>query len=134
MKHILIACLLTASLIVPGQALRAAGQAETTAPAPKTVMKPKQMPFRGKIREVDKDKKMITLAGKEKSRSFRITATTRIHRDGTVLALPDVKVGSMVGGLARANASGEWEVVTLNLGVKGAQPKPDETESDDSTE
>jgi hypothetical protein len=134
MKRILIACLLTTSLLIPGQGSRAGEEPAASAPAAKPAAKAKQMPFRGKINQVNADTKMITLAGKEKDRSFRITTTTRIHRDGTPLAFADVKAGAMVGGLARANEAGEWEVVTLNLGVKGSQPAPNESDSGTSSE
>jgi hypothetical protein len=134
MKRILIACLITTTLLVPGHLLRAEDQPAPVAGAKTTAAKPKQMPFRGKISEINKTDRTITLAGKEKSRTFKVMATTRIHRDGTTLAFDDVKTGSMVGGLARANEAGTWEIVTLNLGIKGSQPKPDESAAEESEE
>jgi hypothetical protein len=76
------------------------------------------MPFYGSVKAVDLKAKTFTLAGKEKDRVFVITDTTRIHDSGEARELADVQVGRKVGGLAKANAAGKWEVATLNLGVK----------------
>jgi hypothetical protein len=85
---------------------------------PKPSTKVKQMPFRGKIVKVDPEKKIIALAGKERDRLFQITEQSRIRKEGQPLRLEDVKVGDTVGGLARADGSDGWEVVTLNVGEK----------------
>lgn len=137
MKNILIACLLTVSLFTAGSLGRAAdaGSAPEGA-ASKTEKKAKYMPFRGKVASVDKTAKTLTLAGKTKSRTFLLKDETRIHNDGKPAALDDVQAGALVGGRARANDAGEWEVVVLNLGIKGAKAKEKAAEpaSDDSME
>jgi hypothetical protein len=84
----------------------------------KPSVKAKQMPFRGKIVKVDLEKKTIALAGKERDRIFQIIEQSRIRKEGQPLKLEDVRVGDTVGGLARANGSNGWDVVTLNVGEK----------------
>jgi hypothetical protein len=85
--------------------------------APKTKAT-KQMPFRGKIVRVDVSAQTITLGGKERDRTFHVTETTRVTKDGRSAKLADVVVGDKVGGLARANGADRWDVVTLNVGEK----------------
>jgi hypothetical protein len=125
MKRILFASLLSVTLLAPGLDLRAADEGPAVAAPAKPAARVKQMPFRGKVSEIDKSAKTITLAGKEKDRKFHLTAASRIHLDGQTKRLEDVKTGLMVGGLAREGAAGEWEIVTLNLGVKGGLAKPE---------
>jgi hypothetical protein len=134
MKRILIACLLSVSLFVPGLVLQGADQTPAaTAPA-KPAARAKQMPFRGKVSEIDKTTRTISLAGKEQARKFLVTATSKIHLDGKVMRFEDVKAGLMVGGLARENEAGQWEIMTLNLGVKGGQAKPEEPDLNERPE
>lgn len=124
MKHILITCLLAAALLSATRAARAADNTSpttTTTSTSKSEAKTKYMPFRGKISAVDKSAKTITLAGKTKSRTFLLKDDTRIHNDGKPAVIDDVQPGALVGGRARATATGEWELVVLNLGIKGAK-------------
>ena len=44
--------------------------------------KAKQMPFHGKVSAIDKTAKTIALEGKEKNRTFQITSSTKITKDG----------------------------------------------------
>jgi hypothetical protein len=98
------------------QALAQSGPEKADDPKPPT--RAKQMPFRGKIVKVDLEKKTIALAGKERDRVFQITEQSRIRKNGEPLKLEDVKTGDTVGGLARANGTDGWDVVTLNVGEK----------------
>jgi len=118
MKRILIASVLTVTLLSSGLILRAADDAASPPKSAAVSQKPKQMPFYGSVKKVDLKANILTLAGKEKDRVFLVTKTTRIHDSGTAKKLADVKVGRKVGGLAKANGAGKWEVATLNLGVK----------------
>jgi len=92
--------------------------------------KARGMPFNGKISAVDKTAKTITLEGKEKNRTFQLTATTKISKEKKPITLEDVTVGDYVGGYARENAEGKLEVVTLNTGLppRGAKAKDDKKE------
>lgn len=92
--------------------------------------KARGMPFNGKISAVDKATKTITLEGKEKNRTFQLTAATKINRDKKPITLEEVAVGEHVGGYARENAEGKLEVVTLNTGLpgRGAKAKDEKKE------
>ncbi len=94
------------------------------------VEKKKQVPFRGKVSTVDKVAKAIALEGKEKQRVFQITSETKITRDGKPAVFDDVAAGESVGGLARENAAGKMEVVTLNVGAKPGKAKSDEAKKE----
>ena len=126
MKTLLYTLVLTSSLLTAAVAVPAAETpAEKAAPA-KT--KAPGLPFRGKVSAVDKDQRTVSLAGREKSRTFQITATTKIKKDGKPATFEAVTVGESVGGYALRNESGHPEVVTLNLGKapKGAPVETDE--------
>jgi hypothetical protein len=79
--------------------------------------KARGMPFNGKVSAVDKTAKTITLEGKERNRTFQLTAATKINKDKKPITLEEVTVGDHVGGYARENAEGKLEVVTLNTGL-----------------
>jgi hypothetical protein len=83
----------------------------------KTSQRTKQMPFRGTIAKIDLKAMTLTLGGKEKERTFVLTAQTKIKKAGEIVKLEEVRTGDKVGGLARANGD-KWEVVTLNVGEK----------------
>jgi hypothetical protein len=101
----------------------AADASAFAADSAKTTKRARQMPFRGKIAAVDVSAKTITLSGRQKDRVFHVTESSRIKKDGKVFELEDVRVGETVGGLAVAAASGDWEILTLNIGPKPAQEK-----------
>jgi hypothetical protein len=136
MKRIVIAFTLACSLLLLPGTTRAAD--ESTAPAAanntRTEKKPKQMPFRGKLVAVDAAAGTITLQGKEKNRSLLVSTTTKISRDGKPVTLETVKAGESVGGLAKATPSGEWEVVTLNVGIKPGKGAGDGARSEEAME
>jgi len=127
MKKLLALAVLTALITwaSPG-APAAEGAKDKSAQAPKSENKPKQMPFRGKVSAVDKTAKTITLEGKEKGRTFQITSATKITKDGKPSVLDEVTVGECVGGLAKGDAAGKWESLTLNVRAKGGREKLDE--------
>jgi len=127
MKHHIIACLLTLTLVAGAQRLAAADATTTPAPAGTTTQRAKAMPFYGQVKAVDKTALTLTLVGKEKDRVLRLNAATKIHDAGEPRKLEDVKTGRHVGGRAEANPDGEWVITTLNLGVKqGRQPTAEE--------
>ncbi len=135
MKHTLIACILGAALLVGGSVALAADNGTGTASSSSaTAKRAKQMPFRGKITAVDAAAKTLTLSGKQKPRILRLTATTRIQRDGKPALIEDLRAGEQVGGLAKATDAGEWEIVTLNVGQKPKAPKTAEAETETAME
>ena len=88
----------------------------------KAEKKSRQIPFRGKIGSVDKAAMTLTLEGKEKNRTFRITSETKIAKDGKPAVFGDLAVGETVGGSYR-EASGKMEVLTLNVGANPKAPQ-----------
>ncbi len=85
----------------------------------------KQAPFRGVLGSVDKVNKSITIKGKAKNRTFQITSSTRLTKDGKPAVLDDAVVGDQVAGTWRESADGKQEAVMVRLGAKApAEPKP----------
>ena len=124
MKKSIVIALLTAVIVFVAPATQAADDAkDKSAQTPKPERKQKQMPFRGKVGAVDKVAKTVTLEGKEKSRTFQVTLATKITNEGKPGVMDDVVVGQTVGGLAKQNATGKLEIVTLNIGAKPGKTK-----------
>ena len=88
-------------------------------------IKARGLPFRGKISAVDAQSQTVSLAGK-KTRTFKITPTTKIKREGKPVSLDQVEIGESVGGYALNYGSGLPEVVTLN--IRKPQPKKGQKE------
>jgi len=76
------------------------------------------LPFRGKIGAVDTAAKTITVAGKEKSRTFHVTGQTKITKDGQPAKLEDAKVGEEVGGFGVKVGEDKVELKSLRIGPK----------------
>lgn len=86
------------------------------------VKKDRPIPFNGKINEIDKAAKTISI-GKEKKRTIQVTDSTKITKSGKAATLEDASVGDEVGGTYRDNA-GKLEAVSLRVGPKPeAEPK-----------
>lgn len=92
-------------------------QAEDKPAASAGAKKDQPIPFRGKINEIDKTAKTITI-GKEKKRTLHITDKTMIKKDGKKATLEDAAVGEDVGGTYRESAAGKLEAVSLRIGQK----------------
>lgn len=100
--------------------------------AGKAAAKGKTMPYRGKITAIDKSAKTISLAGKDKDRVFKVTAETKILKDGKPFLWEDVQVGEPVRGQARLVEQGNPELLSLYLGTKGEDGKSDLKRSDET--
>jgi hypothetical protein len=121
LKRILFIGALMTALVGNGLILQAADVAESKATeVSRSEAKRKQMPLRGKLTAVDLTDRTITLRGKEKPRIFKVADLAKIQREAKPITLSDLQVGEMIGGLARQNAGGVWEVVTLNITTKTA--------------
>jgi hypothetical protein len=124
MQRLFITTLIAATLLVSGASARAADEGkDQSAEASKAEKKPKQLPFRGKVSAVDKAGQTVSLKGKEKSRTFQLTSESKITKDGNPADIDQINVGESVGGLARENAAGQKEVLTLNVGAKPAKAR-----------
>jgi hypothetical protein len=89
-----------------------------------TPAKPKThgtIPFHGKLGAVDTSAMTLTVG----TRTFEVTAATKIFNNGEPAALSDARVGEPVRGTYQKTESGKLEAVTVHFGAKtGEQPKP----------
>ncbi len=93
--YILTICLLTgAAFTTPIHAQTEGGKA-SSAPEAKE-KKAARIPFNGKLSAVDKAAMSITMEGKAKKRTIRITPQTRIVKAGRPATLEDAAIGDEV--------------------------------------
>jgi hypothetical protein len=102
----------------------------TTSPAPKTTASPadktttaRAIPFHGKISAVDQTAKTFTIAGKEKSRVFKVTDKTVITKAGAAATMKDVVANEEVRGSYWKAADGSLETKTLKVGSATVETK-----------
>jgi hypothetical protein len=87
--------------------------------APMTAASPAQqraIPYRGKIASVDSSAKTFTIAGKDKSRTFKITDKTTMTKAGQPATMKDVVADEEVRGSYWKMADGTLEAKTVRLG------------------
>ncbi|MDP9098030.1 MAG: hypothetical protein M3N48_03430 [Verrucomicrobiota bacterium] len=98
--------------------------ANTTADATKA----RTIPFHGMITAVDQKAKTFTIAGKEKSRVFKITDKTVVTKAGAAATMKDVVTNEEVRGSYLKISDEMLEAKTVKLGPKTAAEKAaDET-------
>lgn len=126
MKRILVATVLAACVAGAPWTLWAAEQPAQKPAETQKASKAKTRPFRGTVKAFDKTAMTLTLEG-EKEDTLCITSQTRIYKSGQPATTEAITVGEQVRGLARQNAEGKWEAVSLYLGQrpapKGGQKK-----------
>ena len=122
LTNVITICILTLALTGP---ILAQPKDSDTAQGPekKGSKAERQYPFRGKLAQVDKTQKTITLAGKEKTRVLQITSKTKLTRAGKPAMLDEAVTGEEVSGLAAKNAEGKEEAVSVRFGVKPEKVK-----------
>lgn len=124
------ACIAALALCAP--AVAAAASRTSTSTAPSTATFPaastkagppaakntteRAVPFRGVISAVDQKAKTFTIAGKEKSRVFKITDKTALTKAGAAATMKDVAVNEEVRGSFWKAADGSLEAKTVKLG------------------
>lgn len=95
--------------------------AKTTADSSKTTTdatKARAIPFHGMISAVDPRAKTFTIAGKEHSRTFKITEKTVITKAGAPATMKDVVANEEVRGSYWKVMDGTLEAKTVKLGPK----------------
>lgn len=92
--------------------------------APQKAKANRPYPFNGRISEVDKINKTITVGQSDKKRVFHITSETRMVKAGKPAILDDAVVGEAVGGLCRKTDDGKLEAVSLRFGPKPEKAAP----------
>jgi poly(3-hydroxybutyrate) depolymerase len=79
------------------------------------------IPFHGMIASVDHKANTFTIAGKEKSRVFKVTDKTQITKGGAAATHKDIAENQEVSGSYWKSADGSLEAKTVKLGpVKAA--------------
>lgn len=76
------------------------------------------IPFHGMISAVDQKAKSFTIAGKEKSRIFKITDKTVLTKAGAAATMKDVVANEEIRGSYWKMADGTLEAKTVKIGPK----------------
>lgn len=80
-------------------------------------------PIHGKLKSVDLSANTFSLDAKT-PRTYMLTPTTKIKKNGAPATLKDAVVGEDVGGYVKKTADGKIEVMTVRFGPKpGAMAK-----------
>ncbi len=88
-----------------------------------TAKPPRPIPFRGTISAVDQSAKTFTIAGKEKSRVFKVTANTVVTKDGQPATMADITENSAVTGSYWKHEDESLEAKTVKIGGPAAEKK-----------
>lgn len=93
-----------------------------------TATKVRALPFHGKIATVEQTAKTFTIAGKEKSRAFKVTDATVITKSGAPGTFADLAANEEVRGNYVKAADGTMEARTVKVGpmtdAEKAEKKP----------
>ncbi len=84
------------------------------------------IPFHGMISAVDQNTKTFTIAGKAKSRVFKVTNKTAITKSGTAARMQDITENEEASGSYWKNAAGTLEAKTVKIGPMSAGEKAKE--------
>jgi hypothetical protein len=125
--QVIMACVAAIALCASGEAFAAPKKSPSPAPSPSAspatkstattdATKVRAIPFRGKIAAVDQKAKTFTIAGKEKSRVFKITNRTMLTKAGAAATMKDVVVNEEVRGSYWKVTDGSLEAKTVKLG------------------
>jgi hypothetical protein len=96
--------------------------------------KARALPFHGMISAVDQKAKTFTIAGKEKSRVFKVTDKTVLSKAGKSATIKDVVANEEVRGSYWKLTDGTLEAKTVKLGPKtDAEKAADEKHKKKST-
>jgi hypothetical protein len=85
---------------------------------------PRPLPFHGMVSAVDQTAKTFTIAGKEKSRVFKVSDKTEISKGGASATMSDIAENSEVSGSYWKNADGSLEAKTVKVGPAKAAASP----------
>jgi hypothetical protein len=113
----------------PKSSPRAKATEAEKAPAAETATtKVKALPFHGTIASVEQTARTFTIAGKEKSRIFKVTEATVITKAGAPATMADLVANEEVRGNYVKTADGSMEARTVKVGpltdAEKAEKKP----------
>ena len=106
----------------PAAAPTPAASAAPAASAP-AAKAPRAIPFRGNATAIDKSAKSFTVAGKTKSRVFKVTDKTAVTKMGNAATFADLTEGEAVTGSYWKQADGTLEAKSLKIGGKSDAEK-----------
>lgn len=114
-----------------------AAAADKDPAAETTATKVKALPFHGTIATVEQTAKTFTIAGKEKSRLFKVTETTVITKAGAPATMTDLVANEEVRGNYVKAADGSLEARTVKVGpmtdAERAEKKPSKKKTEDAS-
>lgn len=131
MKHkthlilgICIAIIVSLPISTPAAGKKKSAGAESASPAASAAAsseKPstRPVPFHGMATAVDQKGQTFTIAGKEKSRVFKVTANTKITKAGNAASMTDIVDNAEVSGSYWKHDDGTLEAKTVKLGPVG---------------
>ena len=126
----------------PAASPKSSPKAKTTAaekaPAVETsTTKVRALPFHGTIASVEQTTKSFTIAGKEKSRIFKVTETTVLTKGGAPATFADLAANEEVRGNYVKAADGSMEARTVKVGpmtdAEKAEKKPSKKKTTEDT-
>lgn len=124
----------------PKNSAKVKTSAADQAPAAETATtKVRALPFHGTISTVEQTAKTFTIAGKEKSRVFKVTEATAITKGGASATFGDLAANEEVRGNYVKAADGTMEARTVKLGPKTdaekaeAKPSKKKTKKEDAS-
>ena len=110
--------------------VQAQDTASTNAPtAPAKHKKHETLPFHGKLSSIDAAAMTLTVG----ERTFVITSTTKISKDGTPATLAEAVVGEPVSGAYKKGADGKLTATSVHLGGKGDGEKKHKKKTEPET-
>ena len=112
-KNLALFAIVAAALVAVPTVIRAEDKpapAEATASAGK-----KHLPFVGKVTAVDTTAKTVTVGTK----TYNLTADTKIMKEGKPATLADITVGEMVGGSYKKDDAGKLNALSIRISKKG---------------
>ena len=125
----LACCVPTAAFAAPKTSASPSPSAHAS-PAPKTTeaaaektTTARAIPFHGTISAVDQSARTFTIAGKEKSRVFKVSNQTVITKAGAAATMTDIAANEQVSGSYWKAADGSLEAKTVKLGPKAETDK-----------
>ena len=83
----------------------------------------RSIPFKGMIASVDMKAKTFTIAGKEKSRVFKMTDKTVFMKNGAAATMKDVAANEEARGSYWKEADGSLEARSVKLGPMTEEEK-----------
>jgi hypothetical protein len=81
------------------------------------------VPFHGTISAVDEAAKTFTIAGKEKSRVFKVTANTVVTKAGQPSTMADITANTQVSGSYWKHDDDSLEAKTVKIGGAADEKK-----------